>query len=94
LPFTRTYVSSTRHESFVGLSCRRKRRSRTCEEKPKECLEYVVLHEMVHLLEPTHSSKFIAIMDRFMPHWLGIRGLLNSLPASPDHWEQWNEESH
>jgi predicted metal-dependent hydrolase len=56
-------------------------------KKPKECLEYVVLHEMVHLLEPTHSSKFIGIMDRFMPHWRGLRDLLNSLPASHDRWD-------
>ena len=36
-------------------------------KKPAECLEYIVVHEMVHLLEPTHNARFIALMDRFMP---------------------------
>jgi predicted metal-dependent hydrolase len=38
-------------------------------KKPKECLEYIVVHEMAHLLEPTHNARFIALMDRFMPNW-------------------------
>jgi predicted metal-dependent hydrolase len=38
-------------------------------KKPKECLEYIVVHEMAHLLEPTHNARFIACMDRFMPNW-------------------------
>ena len=37
--------------------------------KPRECLEYIVVHEMVHLLEPTHNTRFIALMDKFMPTW-------------------------
>jgi len=36
-------------------------------KKPRECLEYVVVHEMVHLREPTHNARFIAMMDQFMP---------------------------
>jgi hypothetical protein len=35
--------------------------------KPLECLEYIVVHEMVHLLEPTHNARFMALMDQFMP---------------------------
>jgi len=38
-------------------------------KKPKECLEYVVVHEMIHLLEPTHNARFVALMDQFMPSW-------------------------
>ena len=38
-------------------------------KKPRECLEYIVVHEMVHLLEPTHNGRFVALMDRFMPDW-------------------------
>ena len=34
-----------------------------------ECLEYIVVHEMVHLLEPTHNVNFVCLMDRFMPQW-------------------------
>jgi len=37
--------------------------------KPPECLEYVTIHEMVHLLEPSHNFRFYALMDRFMPQW-------------------------
>jgi predicted metal-dependent hydrolase len=55
-------------------------------KKPKECLEYIVLHEMVHLLEPTHGSKFIKLMDHLMPNWSATRDLLNSLPARHEQW--------
>lgn len=37
--------------------------------KPRECLEYVLVHEMVHLLERLHNARFHACMDRFMPDW-------------------------
>lgn len=50
-------------------------------KKPPECLEYVLVHEMVHLDEPTHGPRFIALMDRLLPHWRGIRARLNRLPV-------------
>lgn len=37
--------------------------------KPPECLEYLVVHELAHLLEPTHSLRFVALMDRVLPAW-------------------------
>ncbi|MFY7992601.1 MAG: M48 family metallopeptidase [Bacteriovoracaceae bacterium] len=43
-------------------------------------LEYVVLHEMVHLLEPTHNVRFFSLMDSYMPNWRQIRDELNRLP--------------
>ena len=55
-------------------------------KKPKACLEYIVVHEMSHLLEPTHGPKFLALMDRFMPAWRETRSLLNSLPARHERW--------
>jgi hypothetical protein len=55
-------------------------------KKQRECLEYIVVHEMVHLLEPTHNSRFLAFMDRFMPKWQQYRELLNRLPV---HHAQW-----
>jgi len=55
-------------------------------KKPKECLEYIVLHEMIHLLEPTHGPRFLALMDRFMPAWRDTRALLNRLPARHEQW--------
>jgi predicted metal-dependent hydrolase len=56
-------------------------------KKPRDCLEYIVLHEMVHLLEPTHGARFVALMDRHMPGWPDIRKMLNRLPARHERWE-------
>jgi predicted metal-dependent hydrolase len=55
--------------------------------KPRECLEYIVVHEMVHLLEPTHNARFIALMDRFMPKWQSRREVLNRLPVRHESWD-------
>jgi predicted metal-dependent hydrolase len=46
-------------------------------KKPAVCLEYVVVHELVHLLERNHGARFKAYMDRFMPDWRERRRLLN-----------------
>lgn len=51
-------------------------------KKPPECLEYIVVHEMAHLLEPSHNARFVALMDRFMPKWQFYRDQLNRLPVS------------
>lgn len=48
--------------------------------RPPEYLEYVVLHELVHLIEPTHNARFIALMDAQMPSWRQFRDELNRLP--------------
>jgi predicted metal-dependent hydrolase len=55
-------------------------------KKPKDCLEYIVVHEMAHLLEPTHNYRFIATMDRFMPNWKLRREYLNQLPVRHEEW--------
>jgi predicted metal-dependent hydrolase len=55
-------------------------------KKPLECLEYIVVHEMIHLLEPTHNSRFIALMDQFMPTWQFQRQALNRLPVRHETW--------
>lgn len=55
-------------------------------KKPPECLEYIVVHEMIHLLEPTHNSRFIALMDQFMPKWQFQRQELNRLPVRHETW--------
>lgn len=46
-------------------------------KKPPHCLEYVIIHEMVHLLERHHNKRFRAYMDRFLPNWRAIRSELN-----------------
>jgi predicted metal-dependent hydrolase len=55
-------------------------------KKPRACLEYIVVHEMSHLLEPRHGPGFLALMDRFLPAWRETRALLNSLPARHERW--------
>lgn len=47
-------------------------------KKPIECLEYVVVHELVHLLEKSHNSTFIEYMDKYLPDWRVKKDLLNS----------------
>ena len=54
--------------------------------KPKECLDYIVLHEMIHLLVPNHGPQFIALMDRHMPQWKQVREQLNATPLSHLSW--------
>jgi predicted metal-dependent hydrolase len=55
-------------------------------KKPRECLEYIVVHEIVHLLEPTHNARFVELMDRFMPKWHFCRDNLNRLPVRHENW--------
>ena len=55
-------------------------------KKPPECLEYIIVHEMAHLLEPTHNARFRALMDRVMPKWEFYIAQLNRLPVSHEDW--------
>lgn len=55
-------------------------------KKPRECLEYILVHELSHLLEPTHNTRFVALMDRFLPGWVHRRELLNRLPVRHEDW--------
>lgn len=55
-------------------------------KKPKDLLEYVVVHEMLHLLEPTHSERFLAMMNKHYPMWREARSELNELPLGDEHW--------
>jgi hypothetical protein len=55
-------------------------------KKPVECLEYIMVHEMVHLIEPTHNSRFTSLMDLFLPTWQQLRKRLNQLPVRHEEW--------
>jgi predicted metal-dependent hydrolase len=55
-------------------------------KKPRECLEYIVVHELVHLLEPSHNNRFITLMDQFMPKWRFYKDELNQLPVRHENW--------
>lgn len=49
-------------------------------KKPLDCIEYVVVHELVHLLERHHNKRFILLMDKHLPSWRTQKKLLNELP--------------
>jgi len=55
-------------------------------KKPRDLLEYVIVHEMAHLIEPTHSDRFVAILDQHYPSWREARAELNELPLSAERW--------
>ena len=57
-------------------------------KKPKDLLEYVIVHEMVHLLEPTHSERFMAILGEHYPTWREARAELNELPLTAEVWKE------
>jgi len=56
-------------------------------KKPLECLEYIVVHELVHLLERNHNTAFIKYMNQFMPKWRFYRDELNRLPFRHTDWK-------
>ena len=56
-------------------------------KKPKELLEYVLVHELMHILEPTHNARFIALMSQFLPGWELRRDQLNRLPLRNVDWK-------
>lgn len=55
-------------------------------KKPPECLEYIFVHELTHLLEPTHNVRFASLMEGFLPHWRQVRDALNRLPVRHEDW--------
>jgi hypothetical protein len=57
-------------------------------KKPKDLLEYVVVHEMVHLIEPTHSDRFLTILSKHYPTWREARAELNELPLAAEVWKE------
>lgn len=55
-------------------------------KKPRDLLEYVVVHEMVHLRDPTHGARFVALLDQHYPSWRSARLELNELPVAAEAW--------
>jgi len=72
--------SCTPHRSSIRLNSE-------LAKKPRECLEYVLVHELVHLLEPSHNAAFTSLMDKFMPQWRHFRDVLNRAPLGHVEWE-------
>lgn len=57
-------------------------------KKPKDLLEYVIVHEMMHLIDPTHSDRFITMLTEHYPSWREARAELNDLPLAAEAWKE------
>jgi predicted metal-dependent hydrolase len=55
-------------------------------KKPPKCLEYIIVHELVHLIERHHNDRFKSLMDQFLPQWRSYRDELNRFPLSHHNW--------
>lgn len=55
-------------------------------KKPPQCLEYIVVHELVHLIERHHNDRFLALMDQHLPQWQLSRAELNHAPLGHEEW--------
>ena len=56
-------------------------------KKPEQCLEFIIVHELVHLLEKHHNERFKALMDEFMPKWKETKAILERYPLAHEDWE-------
>ena len=57
-------------------------------KKPKDLIEYVVVHELIHLIEPTHTERFISLLTKHYPSWREARAELNELPLGAEEWRE------
>lgn len=57
-------------------------------KKPKDLIEYVIVHEMIHLIEPTHSDRFMLLLTDNYPAWREARAELNELPLAAEEWRE------
>jgi predicted metal-dependent hydrolase len=76
-------VGHSPDENQVGSCNARARRisiNLELAKKPDACLEFIVVHEMVHLLERHHNERFVEQMDRLLPQWRTTRNLLSQSP--------------
>jgi predicted metal-dependent hydrolase len=55
-------------------------------KKPLECLEYIIVHELLHLLVRHHDDRFKSLLDRHLPNWRLVRQLLNDAPLAHAKW--------
>lgn len=55
-------------------------------KKPPECLEYIIVHELIHFIERHHGERFVALMNQYMPGWRVYRNRLNRLPLRHEQW--------
>jgi len=62
-------------------------------KKPESCIEYVVVHELVHILERTHSNKFVRLMDKYLPKWRDEKDELTRLILAHEEWKNGSVEN-
>jgi predicted metal-dependent hydrolase len=55
-------------------------------KKPAQCLEYIIVHELIHLLERHHNDNFTVLMNQFLPQWRSRRSELNAAPLAHAMW--------
>ncbi len=55
-------------------------------KKPAQCLEYIVVHELVHLLERHHNERFMALLETHLPQWRQYRAMLSQAPLGHEEW--------
>ncbi|MEB3325730.1 MAG: SprT-like domain-containing protein [Cyanobacteriota bacterium] len=80
----RLFVQSmTRQWGSCNPTTRNIRLNTQLAQKPKRCLDYVVLHELCHLRVPCHGEAFVALLNQSMADWQERKQLLNALPISP-----------
>lgn len=60
-------------------------------KKTPRCLEYILVHELMHLLERGHGEKFGALMDQYLPDWRARRDELNEAPLGHEEWGEGHE---
>lgn len=63
-------------------------------KKPKDLLEYVIVHEMLHLLEASHNQRFVSLLDQFYPNWREAKNELNDLPLGAERWDSLYDSKH
>lgn len=56
-------------------------------KKPPSCVEFILVHEMTHMLERNHTARFEGLMDSYLPNWRSARDRLNQLPLGHESWE-------
>ena len=56
-------------------------------KKPIQCLEYILVHELVHLKERLHNDKFLILMDTYLPSWKQLKNQINKMPVSHADWK-------
>lgn len=55
-------------------------------KKPLQCLEYIVVHELAHLIERHHNDRFISVLDLYLPNWRSLKDELNNSPLAHEEW--------